>query len=225
MSSRHCQHPAELSAAQDADCGSGCDGGLREPEIAQGSLDEHGLVHRVAHGVGDARRYDPTLLLGVCVPERDVVPQRVAQAQVAPDLLGVRGHVDVDLEDNSLVLDATEEQRAGGRKCTGAGLPLEAEREEVVGDAGDILGLSRDRQVDHVLACEARHGRASNVVDRKGGTSLPDERDQALGGAQRPRIMFLHLQLPVRIGQDRHRRRRRQGRSSNRGHREECRFP
>ena len=84
-------------------------------------------------------------------------------------------------------------------------LGLEAELEQGVGDARDVGRVGGQEQVDDVLAGQAGHCRAADVLGRGGWPAGGDERDQAPGDLGRVRVGLVDLDRRGPVAADRRR--------------------
>ncbi len=129
------------------------------------------------------------LAVGVRVAQRRIGAQRVPEPDLFRELVARGGHdVQVDPEGRPVVDDDAEEHRAGRRERRDPGLALEPEREERVGQLRDVARIRLDAEVHVVLAREAGHRRAADVLDLRPGPRRGHEPRDLAGDVLRPRV-------------------------------------
>ena len=201
------EHPPELAAAQDADCRPDRDRRLGGRVVAQHASDERGLGHRVAQPAGDPGPDDLLLQGRVLGHQTRVVPERVAEDDLARPFRRVGDDVKVDLADHVVAVarsQAAEDQGPARRERVGVVLRLKTELEEQRRDPRDVSRIPGvDAQVDDALAGQAGHGSAAEMLHGQVGPMLRDELAHATSHRDRARVRRSDRQRMARVGADR----------------------
>ena len=197
------EHPAELSAAEDADRRRRDDRASLDTELAVDVGDPGLLAIRVLVRLDRAALDDPGLERGIAFDKRRIGQQGVPERDVAPELLRVRQHVAVDAERRSVTDQRADQHRAARWPRVRTGLGPEPQLAEKRGDRGHIIGGRRDRQVDDALAGQTRHRGAADVLDDEVRSPLGDELGDGRRHLECSRVPRLHGGGPTLIGPDR----------------------
>jgi hypothetical protein len=170
-----------------------------QAKMGQGGGDPVMLGPGKGDRVSRAAGHDRPLQGRVAATQDRVGPQGVPEAAHGRDLrAGGWDHVHVDPVFGGPVAEGAPQHGPGGRERRRT-LMVEAELEQGLGDGRDVGRLGGQEQVDDVLAGQAGHGRAADVLGRGGRPAGGDEGDEAPGdlGGVRVGLVDLHRHAPV----------------------------
>ena len=150
-----------------------------------------------------AARDDPGLERGVPLDQPRIGEQRIAEREVAGQLLAVGEDVAVDAERGAGSDQRTNQHGPAGWPRIRAGLRAEAEVAQHRGHRRDVVRRRRDGQVDDALAGQTWDRGAADVFDREVSAALVDQLRDGGCHLDRPGVPRFDCRGQSDVGSDR----------------------